>query len=97
MLKRDIQRGIIHSFKPTSTNDIYENWGRGICEFCDEHVDAAKMAEHDCSQKGVSLFILLQEKKDELMAIVYQEDGQEESVKVENLGKKLRELDECED
>ena len=39
--------------------------------------------------------------KDELTVIVYQEvkkeDDQEKSVKVDDMGKKVRELDKCED
>jgi hypothetical protein len=100
MLKGVIQRGIIHTFKPTSTNEIYENWGKGICEICDEHFDV-ELSEHECSHKEFSLLILHQEIKDELMVIVNQEvkkeEDQEKSVKVDDMGKKVRELDKCED
>ena len=32
MLQKAVQNDIIHSFKTTSTNEIYE---KGICEICD--------------------------------------------------------------
>ena len=100
MLKGVIQCGIIHAFKPTSTNEIYENWGNDICEICDEHFDV-ELSEHECSHKGFSHLILHQEMKDELTVIVYQEvkkkDDQEKSVKVDDMGKKVGELDKCED
>ena len=38
MLQMAVQNGFIQSFKPTSTNEIYEKLGKGICEICDEHL-----------------------------------------------------------
>ena len=37
MLQRAVQNSFIQSFKPTSTHEIYEKFGKGIC---DEHVDS---------------------------------------------------------
>ena len=92
MLQRAAQNGFIQSFKPTSTHEIYEKFGKRICEICDEHVDS----EH--SHKGCSLLILHQERKDELMAFVFhkeRKDVHEESVKVDDEEQKVRELDNC--
>ena len=36
--KKAVQENVIHSFKPTSTKEIYEKWGKGVCEFCDEQL-----------------------------------------------------------
>ena len=96
MLQRVVQNGFIHSFKPTSTNEIYKKLAKGICEIYDEHFDS----EHECSHNGFSLLILHPEMKDVLMVFVYQkekQDDQEESVKDDDMGKKVRELDICED
>lgn len=41
MLLRAVRNDIIHSFKPTSTSEIYEKIGKRICEFCDEYVAEA--------------------------------------------------------
>ena len=95
MLQKAVQIGFIHSFEPTSTNEIYEKLEKGICEICDEHFDS----EYECSHKGYSLLILHQEMKDELMAFVYRiekQDVQEEIVKIDDMGRKIRQLGICE-
>ena len=50
MLQKAAQNDIIHSFKTTYTNKIYEKMEKGICEICGEHFDS----EHECSHKGYS-------------------------------------------
>ena len=73
---------------------------KGICEFCDEYVVEAEMAEHECGHKAFSLLILHQDMENELMAFVFhkerREDVPEESVKVDVMGRKIREKDICE-
>ena len=94
MIQRAVQNGFIQSFKPPSTNEIYEKLGKGICEICDEHFDS----EYECSHTGYSLLIVHQERKDELMAFVFhkeRKDVHEESVKVDDEEQKVRELDNC--
>ncbi|CAO2822986.1 unnamed protein product [Amaranthus hypochondriacus] len=43
MLQRAVQNDIIHSFKPTSTDEIHEKIGKGMCELCDEYVTEAEL------------------------------------------------------
>ena len=96
MLQKAVQNDIIHSFKTTSTNEIYEKMEKGICEICDEHLDS----KHECSHKGYSLLILHQDMENELMAFVFhkerKEDIQEEVVRVDDMERKVRELVKCE-
>ena len=44
---------VIHSFKPTSTKEIYEKWGKGVCEFCDEQLKETELSIHDCSDNSI--------------------------------------------
>ena len=100
MFQRAVQNDIIHSFKPTSTKEIYEKIGKGICEFCYEFVAEAEMAEHECGHKAFSLLILHRDMENELMAFVFHKernkDIQEESVKFDVMGRKVREMVICE-
>ena len=57
MYKKAVQENVIHSFKPTSTMEIYGKWGKGACEFCDEQLKA--------------MFIFNQGMKDEPTILVY--------------------------
>ena len=73
--KKAVQENVIHSFKPTSTKEIYEKWGKGV--FCDEQLKETELSVHDCSHKEYSMFIFNQGMKDELMVIVYHEKTEE--------------------
>ena len=67
---RDARKGCpkyIYSFKPTSTREIYEKWGKGICEFCDEQLEETELSGHDGSHMECSMLIFNQGMKDELM------------------------------
>ena len=96
MLQRAVQNGLIQSFKPISTNEIYGKFGKGNCEIFDERFDP----KHEFSHNGYSLLILHQEREDELMALVFhkerKENVHEESIKVEDKGEEVREPDKCE-
>ncbi|CAO2830881.1 unnamed protein product [Amaranthus hypochondriacus] len=92
MCKKAVQENVIHSFKQTSTKEIYEKWGKGICEFCNEQLEETQLSGHDCSHKEYSMLILHQGMRDELMVIVYHEkteeaDHEEDEVEVGVLGK----------
>ncbi|CAO2814191.1 unnamed protein product, partial [Amaranthus hypochondriacus] len=73
MCKKAVQEDVIHSFKPTSTKEIYEKLEKGVCEFCDEQLEETELAGHDCSHKEYSMLILHQGMRDKLMVIVYHE------------------------
>ena len=79
MCKRAAQDNVIHSFKPTSMNGIYEKWGKGISEFCDEQLEEIELAGHDCSHKTFSMLYLHEGMKDELLVIVYHETTKAEN------------------
>ena len=74
-----VQDNVIHLFKSTSMNNIYEKWGKGICEFCDEQLEETELAGHHCSHKAFSMLYLHEGMKDELMVIVYHESAKEEN------------------
>ena len=79
MLKLVVQSNVIHSFKSTSTNEIYEKWGNGTCEVGDEHFNT-ELSVHECNYKGFSLHILHQGMNDELIAIAYHETTEVEEI-----------------
>lgn len=77
MLKMAIYSNIIHSFKSTSINEIYEKWGKRICDYCDEQLDEIELSRHVCSHNGYSILYLHEGRKDELMVIVYHKKTKE--------------------
>ena len=70
-------------------NDMYEEWGIGICELCDEQLEETKLLGHNYSHKGYSMLYLHQGIKDEIMVLVYHE--------TEDTENKVEDLEKCED